>query len=125
MEEEGNENREVGLETRLDCAKKLAHDMLNMPMNEPRPIWLLEQLLCLQELVELKGIKHRYHMWKDYSKRNNGHITEWNARTREVHERKIYSKAIATKQGVLEDFWFKPSTGKFNGEEFVEEYVQK
>jgi hypothetical protein len=45
--------------------------MLNMPMNEPCPIWFLEQLLCLQKLVEFKEFKHIYHMWKDYSKRDN------------------------------------------------------
>jgi hypothetical protein len=43
-------------------------------------------------------------VWKDFSKRNNEQIAEWNARAREVHEREIYNKAIATKQKVPEDF---------------------
>jgi len=50
-EEEGNKNRIVGLKPRLVCAKETTHDMLNMPMNELHPIWLLKQLLCHQELA--------------------------------------------------------------------------
>ncbi len=38
--------------------------------------------------------------------------------------REIHSKVVAAKQRVLEDFWFKPYTGKLSGEEFVEKYVQ-
>jgi Uri superfamily endonuclease len=70
-------------------------------MNESRPIWPLKQLLCPQELAELKVIKHRYHVWKDYL---NEQIAEWNARAREVHEREICSRMVATKQGVPKDF---------------------
>jgi hypothetical protein len=36
-------------------------------------------------------------MWKDYLDRDNERITEWNVRVRHVHERKISSKAIATR----------------------------
>jgi hypothetical protein len=39
--------------------------------------------------------------------------------------REIHSKVVAAKQRVLEDFWFKPYTGKFSREEFAEKYVQK
>jgi hypothetical protein len=64
-------------------------------------------------------------VWKDYLEKNNEQIAEWNAKTREVHEREIRNKAMATKQKVLEDFWFKPYIRKFSGEEFVEKYAQK
>ncbi len=94
-------------------------------MNESHHVWPLKQLLCPKELTELKAIKHKYHMWKNYSKRKNEQIAEWNARAREVHEREIYSRMVATKQGVPKDFWFKPYTGNFSGEKFAEEYVQK
>jgi hypothetical protein len=40
--EEGDKNREVGLEPRLACVKKPMHDMLNMPMDEPCLVWLLK-----------------------------------------------------------------------------------
>jgi hypothetical protein len=45
-EERSHKNRKVGLQPRLPCVKEMAHDMLDMPMNELCPIWLLEQLLC-------------------------------------------------------------------------------
>ncbi len=41
-EKEGNKNRKVGLELRLGCAKEMAHDMLNMPMNESHLEWPLK-----------------------------------------------------------------------------------
>ncbi len=40
--EEGNKNKKVGLEPKLVCAKKLRHDMFNMPMNEPCHVWPLK-----------------------------------------------------------------------------------
>jgi len=119
-EKGSHKNRKVGLEPRLARVKEIAHDMFNMPMNESRHIWPLEQLLCSQELTKLKAIKHIYHVWKDYSKRNNEQIVEWNARTREAHEREICIRAVAIKQRVPKDFWFKPYTRKFNGDKFVE-----
>jgi hypothetical protein len=64
-------------------------------------------------------------MWKDYLERNNEQIAKWNARAREVHEREFCNKAITIKQRVPEDFWFKPYTRKFSGEEFVEKYALK
>jgi len=64
-------------------------------------------------------------MSKDYTKRDNERIAEWNAKAREVCKREIRSKIVVAKQRVLEDFWFKPYFGKFSGKEFVEEYVQK
>ncbi len=73
----------------------------------------------------MKAVKHKYDMWKDYLERNNERITKWNARAREVQKKKIYNIIIAAKQGVLEDFWFKPYIGKFSGEKFAKEYVQK
>jgi hypothetical protein len=62
-------------------------------------------------------------VWKDYSKTDNEWIVEWNARTKEVSERKICSITTIIKQGVQEDFWFKPYIGKFSGERFAEKYV--
>ncbi len=88
-------------------------------------LWPLKQLLCLQELTELKAIKHRYHVWKDYLERDNERIVDWNVRAKEVCERKICSRMVATKQGVPKEFWFKPYNGKFNGEKFVKKYAQK
>ncbi len=79
-------------------------------MNESCHVWLWEELLCPKELVELKAIKHKYHMWKDYLERDNEQIVKWNARAREVHQREICSRVVAKKQGVPEDFWFKPYT---------------
>ncbi len=64
-------------------------------------------------------------MWKDYLGRDNEWIAKWNARTREVRERKICNRAIVAKQKLPEDFWFKPYTRKFSGEKFVKEHVQK
>jgi hypothetical protein len=64
-------------------------------------------------------------MSKDYSERNHEQIVEWNARAREVHEREICNKAIATKQRVPRDFWFKPYIRKFSGEEFVKKICAK
>jgi hypothetical protein len=124
-EEGGHKNRKVGLEPRLVHVKETTHDMLNMPMNELHPIWPLKQLLCPQELIELKVIKHRYHMWKDYSKRDNERIAKWNVRTREVHEKEICNRVIVAKQGMPKDFWFNLYIGKFSAEKLVEEYVQK
>jgi hypothetical protein len=46
-EEGGHKNRKVGVEPSLVHMKEMVHDMLNMPMNESFPIWLLKQLLCL------------------------------------------------------------------------------
>jgi hypothetical protein len=51
-------------------------------MNESRPIWPLKQLQCPQKLIELKAIKHRYHVCKDYSDKDNEWIAKWNARIR-------------------------------------------
>jgi hypothetical protein len=42
------------------------------------------------------NLEQKYHMWKDYSDRDNECITEWNARVRHVHEREICSKAVTT-----------------------------
>jgi hypothetical protein len=121
VSEKGNhKNKKVGLEPRLARVKETMHDMFNMPMNESHPIWPLEHLLCSQKLTKLKAIKHRYHVWKDYSKRNNEQIVEWNAITREAREKEIRTKVVAAKQGVPKDFWFKPYTRKFNGDKFVE-----
>jgi hypothetical protein len=70
-EKRSHKNRKVGLEPRLACVKETTHDMLNMPMNKSHLVWPLKQLLCPQELAELKAIKHKYHMWKDYLERDN------------------------------------------------------
>ncbi len=82
--------------------------MLNMPMNESCVVWPLEQILCPHELAELKTIKHKYHVWKDYSKKDNEQIVEWNTKARKVRDKEICNIIVVTKQGVPEDFWFKP-----------------
>jgi hypothetical protein len=68
---------------------------------------------------------HKYHLWEDYSGRNNECIVKWNARAREVHERKNCNRARAAKQGMSDDFWFKPITREFNGEVFIEEHARR
>jgi hypothetical protein len=57
-------------------------------------------------------------MWKDYVKRDNEQIVEWNA-TREVCVREICNRMIVAKQRMLKDFWFKPYIGKLHGEKFA------
>ncbi len=47
---------------------------------------------------------------------NNDYIVKWNVKARKKDKRKIRSKRIAMKQGVLNDSWFKPILGKFNNE---------
>jgi hypothetical protein len=64
-------------------------------------------------------------VWKDYLEKDNEQIVKWNPRTRETCQKEICSIAVAIKQGVLEDFWFKPYIGKFSGEKFTKEYVHK
>jgi len=118
-EKGSHKNRKVGIEPRLACVKETMHDMFNMPMNELHLVWPLKQLLCSQELAELKAIKHRCYMWKDYLEKDNKHIVEWNATTREMRKREIHSGAIVTKQGIPKDFWFKPYIGKSSGEKFA------
>lgn len=51
----------------------------------------------------MKGIRHRYHLWKDCLVRDNEHIVKWNAR-RKVCEIKIQSKKVVVEQGMLDDF---------------------
>jgi hypothetical protein len=70
-EKGSHKNRLIDLEPKLVHVKEMANDMLNMPMNESHLVWPLEHLLCSQKLVKLKAIKHRYNMWKDYSKKDN------------------------------------------------------
>jgi hypothetical protein len=42
-----------------------------------------------------------------------------------MRKKEIRSKAIATKHGTLQEFWFKPYSGKFSRKKFVEKYVWK
>ncbi len=77
--------------------KETTHDMFNMPIHKSRHVWPLGQLLCYQKLAKLKAIKHKYHMWKDYSKRYNEWIAKWNARAREVRKKENYSRTIVAK----------------------------
>jgi hypothetical protein len=44
--------------------KNVITRMLKTPLNGLRPIWHLQILLSLEELIELKKIKHRYYLWK-------------------------------------------------------------
>jgi hypothetical protein len=41
-----------------------------------------------------------YHVWKDYSKRDNEWIGKWNVKARKMGKRKIHNKAIAAKKGL-------------------------
>jgi len=54
-----------------------------MPMNELHPLWLLEHLMNLEKLEELKAIKHNNYLWKKCFERNNNCIVEWNVIARE------------------------------------------
>jgi hypothetical protein len=40
-------------------------------------------------------------------------------------KREICSRVVVAKQGILEEFWFKPYTGNFSRKKFTKEYVQK
>ncbi len=42
----------------------------------------------------------------------NDYIVEWNVKARKKDKRKNRSKRMAVKQGVLDDFWFKPISGE-------------
>ncbi len=44
----------------------------------------------------------------------NDYIVEWNVKARKKDKRKNRSKRMAVKQGVLDDFWFKPILGEFS-----------
>jgi hypothetical protein len=68
---------------------------------------------------------HKYHLWEDYSGRDNECIVKWSARAREVHEREICNRTRATKQEMLDDFWFEPIIREFNGEVSIEKHAQR
>ncbi len=88
-------------------------------MNESHHVWPLKHLLCPKELTKLKAIKHRYHMWKDYSKRKMSRLLNGMQEQKKCMKEKSIVEMVATKQGVPKDFWFKPYTGKFSGEKFA------
>jgi hypothetical protein len=46
-------------------------------------------------------------------------------KSKEVHEREIHSKVVATKQRAQKKIWFKPVIEKITGEEFAKTYVWK
>jgi hypothetical protein len=96
--------------------------MLKTPLNELWPIWPLQILLSLEELIELKKIKHHYYMWKKYSRRDNEGVNEWNARAREISTQKNQNKIESFVEPYMT--WFKPTTCKFNGKEIFEEYAR-
>ncbi len=51
---------------------------LKSPLKELRPIWPLDTLSNLEELVELKKIKQRYYMWKKCYGKDNECVMEDN-----------------------------------------------
>jgi hypothetical protein len=62
--------------------------MLNIPLNELWPLWLLQSLLSPKDIEELTTIKQIYYLWKDYFGRDDNQVVEWNSKTREVREKK-------------------------------------
>jgi hypothetical protein len=69
--------------------RKAITKILETPFNELWPIWPLDTLLNLEELIKLKKIKHHYYLWKTCSRRDNEHVSEWNAQTRKIYGLKI------------------------------------
>jgi len=63
--------------------KHLIGELLTLPINEQPPLWLLAHLLNPRERNNLWAIKHRYILWKDFLKRENNCVTEWNFRANE------------------------------------------
>jgi hypothetical protein len=55
-------------------------------------------------LEELKVIQNKYWLWEKKNWNKNDYIVEWNVKARKKYKRKIRSKRIAMKQGVLHDF---------------------
>jgi len=76
-------------------------------------------------LVELKGIIQHYYLWKDYFGRDNECVSEGNARARDIYEREKCSRVFAKRFGEVDEFWFKPITGKYINEVTLEEYVKR
>jgi hypothetical protein len=72
-----------------------------MSMNEQPPLWPLAHVLDPREREELWVIKYKYSLWKDFSKRDNNHVAEWNSRVREEHEREVKSLKIIKHQDTL------------------------
>lgn len=69
------------------------------------------------ELKTIRGIESHSKQILVVEKKNlnkNDYIVEWNVKARKKDKRKIRNKIIAMKQGVLDDFWFKPISGKFS-----------
>jgi hypothetical protein len=85
--------------TKKKSGEKLFNgELFTMPMNEQPPLWPLTHLLDPRKREELWAIKHRYNLWKHFSKRDNNSVVEWNSRAREEHERKIRSLKIIKHQ---------------------------
>jgi hypothetical protein len=76
-------------------------------------------------LVELKGIRECYYLWKDYFGRDNECVNEWNARAQDIYECEKCSRVFAKKSGKANEIWFKPITGKYSSEVTLEEYVRR
>ncbi len=76
-------------------------EILTMLMNEQPPLWPLAHLLDPREREEAWVIKYRYNLWKDFSKRDNNRVAEWNSRAREEHERQVTNLKIIKHQDTL------------------------
>jgi hypothetical protein len=107
----------------VDVEKKSEENIFNgelftMPMNEQPPLWPLAHLLDPRERKDLWVIKHRYSLWKDFSKRDNNHVAKWNSMARKELERKVKSLKIIKYQDTL---W----GGSLSGKEFLERYARR
>jgi hypothetical protein len=102
--------------------RKAINALLKTPLNELRPIWPLEILLSLEELIKLKKIKHHYYLWKKCFGRDDERVIEWNAQTKEISTLKNQNRI----ESFVEPFttWFKPTTSEFNGKIIFEEYAR-
>jgi hypothetical protein len=67
-------------------------------------------------------MKHHYYLWKKCFGRDDEHVTEWNAWTKEISTQK-YPNII---ESFVKPFktWFKPTTSEFNGKIISEEYAR-
>jgi hypothetical protein len=93
-------------------------ELLIMSMNEQPPLWPLAHLLDSREREELWVMKYRYNLWKDFSKRDNNCVAEWNSKAREECEREVKSLKIIKHQDTL---W----GGSLNGKEFTKRYARR
>ncbi len=89
--------------------------ILKSPLNELWPIWPLDILWSLEELVELKKIKQQHYLWKKCFGKDNEHVSEWN-----TWARKFVRQWNQCKIERFIKAWFKLNTRKFNGKTISE-----